>query len=61
MKVIYLDDETPRVDHHPGKPGGVTVGKDYEVLEVDGFFFRIINDHGKSARYISQRFAVVEE
>ncbi|MDB4311838.1 hypothetical protein N9937_00270 [bacterium] len=56
MKVIYVDDTTPRVDHQKGKPMNMTLMKEYEVLEVDGFFYVVINDKGKRARYISQRF-----
>jgi hypothetical protein len=57
--VVCVDVETERVDstkHRKRKLNTLTKGKVYEVLEIDGFFYHIINDAGKRARYIRLRF-----
>jgi hypothetical protein len=56
MKVMYVDQVTPRSDGRKGSPTGVTVGKVYEVLQWDDQFFTIMNDRGKRARYSKVRF-----
>jgi hypothetical protein len=56
MKVMYIDQVTPRSDGRKGSPTGVTVGKVYEVLQWDDQFFTIMNDRGKRAKYSKVRF-----
>lgn len=62
MKVMYLDDEIPRSDGKHGAPKGVTVGAVYVVAEdlPDSDHYSIINDDLKMARYLKDRFEVVD-
>ncbi|AUS02673.1 hypothetical protein NVP2275O_092 [Vibrio phage 2.275.O._10N.286.54.E11] len=55
MKIVCTDISIPRIDQRT-EPLNLTVGKEYEVVKDDGYFFRIINDLGKSARYMKIRF-----
>jgi hypothetical protein len=52
------DIDTDRVDARKDrvKVTTLTQGKTYQVIDVDRSFYRVINDVGKSARYISLRF-----
>lgn len=60
MKVILIDNLTPRTDGKAGRPHGVTLGKEYEVAEVldQTAQYSIINDENKMARYSQSRFEV---
>lgn len=57
--IVCVDTNTPRVDRKT-EPMNITKGKIYEVHGEEGFFYRIINDKGKSARYIKNRFTKVD-
>lgn len=58
MKVQYVNDETPRSDGQKGKPKGITLFKEYEVVDVQRDKFVLLNDEGKLSRYSQNRFVV---
>lgn len=58
-KLLYVDDTTPRIDGRNHEPTNMTVGKVYDLLEIQGPFFAVINDKGKRARYLQIRFKAV--
>lgn len=60
MKVKCIEVSSPRSDGRNGPPTGLTVGFIYEVAEVLGTQYSIINDDMKIARYSQHRFEVVE-
>lgn len=60
MKVRYIDDLTPRSDGKKGRPTGITLGKVYEVAEITGDKYSIMNDEMKLNRYSCIRFSVVD-
>lgn len=61
MKVLYIDDKTPRSDNQLGRPTGITLGKVYEVAEITGDKYSLMNDNMKLCRYSCIRFVVVDD
>ncbi|MFQ5864829.1 MAG: hypothetical protein ACE5IW_06315 [bacterium] len=43
-----------------GLAGSLTIGKIYEVLEIDGADYRIIDDEGEDYLYPAEFFEIVE-
>ncbi len=60
MKVQFVNDVTPRSDHKPGKPGGITLFNTYEVVEIERDKYSIMNDENKLSRYSKARFIIVD-
>ena len=60
MKIICVDVVSGRSDYIPGGPTGLTAGKIYEVAEILGTQFSIVNDDMKIARYSKYRFDIVD-
>ena len=62
MKVLYLDDKTPRSDGRKGKPSGITINNVYEVIEIldDTGQYTILNDRDKLTRHSQHRFEIVD-
>lgn len=60
MKVQFVNDVTPRSDNRPGKPGGITLFNTYEVVEIEGDKYTVLNDENKLSRYSQNRFIVVD-
>lgn len=58
MKIRYLDDSIPCSDGRNGKPTGVTIGAEYEVVKDGHTHYTIINDDLKMARYNKDRFSI---
>lgn len=56
MKVQYINDEIPRSDDRRGKPTGVTLYKEYTVVEIKDGKYSILNDDNKVCRYNKVRF-----
>ena len=50
FKVKCIDNESPYL----------TVGKEYDVVEVDEGFYKVKNDNGKTQWYCDSRFEIVE-
>lgn len=48
------------VEEPHGLEGSLTIGKIYEVLEVEGTDYRIIDDEGEDYLYLADFFEVVE-
>ena len=55
----FIDDVTPRSDGRKGKPQGVTLGCQYDVLAENHQFYTIVNDKGNVCRYSKTRFELV--
>lgn len=58
MKVQYVNDQIPRSDHKKGKPQGITLFQEYEVIEIHRDKYVLLNDEGKLSRYSQNRFIV---
>lgn len=48
------------VEVQDGLAGSLTIGKIYEVLEIDGADYRIIDDEGEDYLYPAEFFKIVE-
>lgn len=60
MKVLYVNDTLARSDNRPGKPGDVTINKEYLVAEINEEHYSIVNDIGKLGRYSKARFTITD-
>jgi hypothetical protein len=60
MKVQYINDEIPRSDDRRGKPTGVTLFKEYTVVEKKDDKYSILNDDNKICRYSKTRFVTTD-
>lgn len=60
MKVVFLDDVTPRSDKISGPPTNITIGNVYEVFGVEGDKYVLLNDKRKMARYSKIRFKAID-
>ena len=60
MKVLCIDDFSPRSDGLLGKPTGITRGKTYQVAEILEDQFSIMDDKMKLSRYSKYRFVVTD-
>lgn len=61
MLVQYVNNKTDRSDGRPGQPNGITLFQQYEVYEIQGDKFVLLNDENKLSRYSQNRFVVVDE
>lgn len=61
MQIQFVDENIPRSDHRAGKPAGITLFKTYEVFDIQGDKYLLLNDEGKLSRYSQTRFIVVDE
>lgn len=60
MKVQFVNDVSPRSDKRSGKPTGITLFKEYTVIEIfdDEKKYSILNDDNKLCRYNQDRFII---
>lgn len=56
LEVLCIDTHTPRIDGRDRILGGLTKGEIYTVVADSGYFYSIINDEGKTCRYMKIRF-----
>lgn len=61
MLVQYVNNKTDRSDGRPGQPNGITLFQQYEVYDIQGDKFVLLNDENKLSRYSQNRFVVVDE
>jgi len=61
MKVQFIDNTTPRSDGKSCKPTGVTLNKEYNVVEILPEQYAIMNDRNKVTRHSKARFTVTDD
>ena len=58
--IAQPEGSTEWVEVKDGLAGSLTIGKIYEVLEIDGGDYRIIDDEGEDYLYPTEFFEIVE-
>lgn len=58
--IAQPEGSTEWVEVKDGLAGSLTIGKIYEILEIDGGDYRIIDDEGEDYLYPAEFFEIVE-
>ena len=58
--IAQLEDNKEWIEVKNGLAGSLTIGKVYEVLEIEGSDYRIVDDEGEDYLYPTSFFEIVQ-